>query len=93
MDIDSFRWMFLVLAALQLITLIPVMRRLRGTEPTARAGARLDLLDSLSGMTLLSGIGLGNIVVMCAGLALLTATIAAKAVRWNRARARARSGS
>ncbi|MFF8280139.1 hypothetical protein ACF05T_29315 [Streptomyces lateritius] len=82
MDIPvAFRWVLLALAVLQLLSLIPILRRTRRAEPARRTEARLDLLDAASGLTLMTGLALGNSTVMLCGLVLMGSAIAAKGVR------------
>lgn len=77
----AFRWVLLALAVLQLLSLIPILRRMRRAEPARRTEARLDLLDAASGFTLMAGLALGNSAVMLCGLVLMGSAIAAKGAR------------
>ncbi|MFF8279926.1 hypothetical protein [Streptomyces lateritius] len=95
MDIpDWFVWIALGLAVLQTLALVPVIRRLRGPDPAVRSKARLDLLDTVGSMLLLSGLLLGLVVAESwfwltpAGFALVTAVYAVKGVHLLRARRR-----
>ncbi|MFC8174251.1 hypothetical protein ACFUJ0_25400 [Streptomyces sp. NPDC057242] len=87
MDVpDVFRWVFAGLATLQLITLIPVLRRLRNPEPGVRTEARLSLLDALSSTVAFAGIAFGNGTLLLCGVACLGAVYAARGIRWYRTR-------
>ncbi|MFF1417997.1 hypothetical protein [Streptomyces sp. NPDC058280] len=87
MDIPvAFRWLLLALAVLQLLSLIPVLRRMRQPEPGARTEARLDLLDAASCLALLVGISLGNNAVMLGGFIFMGSVIVVRGVRSLRAR-------
>ncbi|MET9374797.1 hypothetical protein ABZX98_11690 [Streptomyces sp. NPDC002992] len=95
MDIpDWFVWIALGLAVLQALSLVPVIRRLRGPDPAVRSKARLDLLDAVGNMLLLGGLTLGLVVaeswfwLSLAGFALVTAVYAVKGVHLLRARRR-----
>ncbi|MFG2949700.1 hypothetical protein [Streptomyces adustus] len=95
MDIpDWFNWIFLGLAALQTLGLVPIIRRLRGLDPEARFKARLDLLDAGGCLLLFAGVLLSSVVaeswywLALAGFALTSAGYAVKGVRLLRARRR-----
>ncbi|MFD9541988.1 hypothetical protein [Streptomyces sp. NPDC060022] len=56
MDIpDWFKWIFLGLAFLQVLGLVPVISRLRELDSAVRAKARFDLLDSIGSILFLGG--------------------------------------
>ncbi|MFG3488698.1 hypothetical protein ACIQ9R_13040 [Streptomyces sp. NPDC094447] len=87
MDIPvAFRWVLAALLVLQLIALVPVVRRMRRPDPAVRTDARLDLLDAVSSLTLLAGLALGRSALMLAGFVLLGAVIAVKGFRALRVR-------
>jgi hypothetical protein len=89
-----FVWIALGLAVLQALGLVPVIRRLRGSDSSVRFEARLDLLDVVSSMLLLGGLLLSLAVaeswfwLTFAGFALMTAVYAVKGAYWLRARRR-----
>lgn len=89
-----FVWLFLGLALLQVLGLVPVIRRLRGSDSAVRFEARLDLLDVVASLLLFGGMVLSLAVaeswfwLTCAGFALMTAVYAMKGVRWLRTRQR-----
>ncbi|WP_216588046.1 hypothetical protein [Streptomyces brasiliscabiei] len=95
MDIPGwFVWLALGLAALQAFGLVPVIRRLRGSDSAVRFEARLDLLDVVASLLLFGGLMLSLAVadswfwLTSAGFALMTAVYAVKGVRWLRTRQR-----
>ncbi|MFJ9825212.1 hypothetical protein ACIRSU_12665 [Streptomyces sp. NPDC101160] len=95
MDIpDWFDWIALGLAVLQCLSLVPVSRRLRGPDPSVRSKARLDLLETVGTLLLLSGLLLSVFVaepliwLAPVGFAFLTAAYAVKGVHRLRARRR-----
>lgn len=89
-----FVWLALGLALLQALGLVPVIRRLRGSDSAVRFEARLDLLDVVASLLLIGGLVLSLAVaepwfwLTCAGFVLMTAVYAVKGVRWLRARQR-----
>ncbi|MFH9138085.1 hypothetical protein [Streptomyces sp. NPDC017524] len=93
MDIpDWLLWPALGAAFLQVLALVPGIRRLRGSGPAVRTGARLDLLDSIAGLFLITGlllsmaVGVSWLWLHLTGSALLTLVYAAKGLRLLRAR-------
>ena len=82
------------LLVLQALGLVPVIRRLRGSDSSVRFEARLDLLDVVSSMLLLGGLLLSLAVaefwfwLTIAGFALMAAVHAVKGVYRLRARRR-----
>ncbi|MFE7515073.1 hypothetical protein ACFU8I_28145 [Streptomyces sp. NPDC057540] len=87
MDIpDGFRWVFVALAVLQLFSLGSLLRRMRAPEAERRVGARTDLLDSVSSLLLLAGLGFSYLPAMFAGLALMGLALTLKGIRFLRAR-------
>ncbi|MEV7278478.1 hypothetical protein [Streptomyces sp. NPDC093111] len=95
MDIpDWFAWIALGLLVLQVLSLTPTLRGLRGPDPAAVAKARLDLVDTLGGMLILAGLVLMLQVaeswlwLALAGFALMTVAMTGKGVRLLRARRR-----
>ncbi|GAA2819369.1 hypothetical protein [Streptomyces showdoensis] len=90
MDIPTaFRWVLLALAVLQLVSLAPVLRRLRRAEPEQRLAARIDAFESLSGMLLLGGLGLDNLTLGVIGLVLMSLALLLRGVRLLASRRRA----
>ncbi|MEU8936255.1 hypothetical protein AB0D30_41020 [Streptomyces sp. NPDC048409] len=91
---DWFNWIFLGLALLQALVLVPVIRRLRGPDPATRAKARLDLLETIAGLLLFSGLILSLKVsgswywLAFSGFALSGASYAVKGIQLLRARRR-----
>jgi hypothetical protein len=87
-----FVWIALGLAVLQALGLVPVIRRLRGSDSAVRFKARLDLLDAVGSLLLFGGVMLSLMVAASwfwltfAGFALMAAVYAVKGV--NRLRAR-----
>lgn len=87
-------WPALGAALLQALALIPGIRRLRGPDPATRTKARLDLLDSIANLLLLTGLlltmtaGEPWLWLSLTGLALLPLVYAAKGLRLLRARRR-----
>ncbi|MCT9109588.1 hypothetical protein ACFWD7_27080 [Streptomyces mirabilis] len=95
MDIpDWFVWIFLGLAVLQILGLVPTIRRLRGLDSAVRFKARLDLLDAVGNLLLMAGLVLSLVVaeswfwLAFAGIALMAAIYAVKGVHRLRARRR-----
>ncbi|MFF9064943.1 hypothetical protein ACF09E_06235 [Streptomyces sp. NPDC014891] len=87
MDIPvAFRWVLAALLVLQLIALVPVVRRMRRPDPAVRTDARLDLVDAVSSLTLLAGLALNQSALLLAGCVLLGAVIVVKGVRALRVR-------
>lgn len=91
MDIPGwFVWIALGLAVLQALGFVPVIRRLRGSD----SSARLDLLDVVGSLLLFGGLLLGLAVaefwfgLTYAGFALMAAVYAIKGAHWLRARRR-----
>ncbi|MFC9791469.1 hypothetical protein ACFVJI_02350 [Streptomyces sp. NPDC127584] len=86
MDIPvAFRWVLAALLLLQLVALVPVVRRMRRPDPAVGTEARLDLLDAASSLTLLAGLALDQGAVMLVGAVLLGSVIAVKGFRAHRA--------
>jgi hypothetical protein len=89
-----FVWIVLGLAVLQALGLVPVIRRLRGSDSSVRSKARLDLLDVVGSLLLFGGLLLSLAVaeswfwLTFAGFALMAAVHAVKGVHWLRARRR-----
>lgn len=87
-------WPALGAALLQALAFIPGIRRLRGPDPATRTKARLDLLDSVANLLLLTGLlltmtaGEPWLWLSLTGLALLPLVYAAKGLRLLRARRR-----
>ncbi|KQX57529.1 MULTISPECIES: hypothetical protein [unclassified Streptomyces] len=95
MDIpDWFVWIALGLTALQVIGLVPVTRRLRGTDPELRVKARFDLLETVGSLLMFVGLMLSLWVtpvwawLALAGLALMAGGYAAKGIHLLRTRRR-----
>ncbi|MGX4691170.1 hypothetical protein [Streptomyces sp. JNUCC 63] len=95
MDISGwFVWIALGLAVLQALGLVPVIRRLRGSDSSMRSEARLDLLDVVGSLLLFGGLLLSLAVaeswfwLIFVGFALMAAVYAVKGVHWVRARRR-----
>ncbi|MGF0173187.1 hypothetical protein ACQF36_22600 [Streptomyces sp. Marseille-Q5077] len=93
MDIPGwFVWIALGLAVLQALGLVPVIRRLRGSDSAVRFKARLDLLDVVGSLLLFGGLLLSLVVaepwfwLTFAGFALMSTVYAVKGVHWLRAR-------
>ncbi len=89
-----FVWIALGLAVLQALGLVPVIRRLRGSDSSMRSEARLDLLDVVGSLLLFGGLLLSLAVaeswfwLIFVGFALMAAVYAVKGVHWVRARRR-----
>ncbi|MEK9523553.1 hypothetical protein ACIOMM_34995 [Streptomyces sp. NPDC087908] len=82
MDIPvAFRWVLAALLLLQLVALVPAVRRMRRPDPAVRTEARLDLLDAVSSLTLLAGLALDQGALMLVGAVLLGSVIAVKGFR------------
>ncbi|KYG52014.1 hypothetical protein AWI43_22115 [Streptomyces sp. WAC04657] len=89
MDIPlTFRWVFVALVVLQLVALVPVLRRLCDPAPERRTEARLRLLDAAGSVTFLAGFALDHPALVLSGLVCVGAVYAAKGVLWYRARER-----
>ncbi|MFE9848122.1 hypothetical protein ACFYPN_04790 [Streptomyces sp. NPDC005576] len=95
MDIpDWFYWIFLGLAFLQVVALVPIIRRLRGPDPAVRAKARVDLVDAAGSILLFCGLLLSQKVadswlwLALVGFLLMGAGYAGKGVQMLRARRR-----
>ncbi|WP_369148803.1 hypothetical protein [Streptomyces sp. R44] len=82
----AFRWVLLALAVLQLASFVVVLRRLRAAERGRSVEARIDLLDSFSGILLLAGLGLGSLPLGVVGLGLMGLALALKGVGFLRSR-------
>ncbi|MFC9285798.1 hypothetical protein [Streptomyces sp. NPDC057052] len=91
---DWFVWLPFGPVVLQVLGLVPVIGRLRGSDPAVRFRARLDLLEGVGGLLLLGGLPLSLVVAESwfwsafAGFALMTAVYAVKGVHLLRARRR-----
>ncbi|MFD8914323.1 hypothetical protein [Streptomyces sp. NPDC059575] len=89
---DWFVWLALVPTVLQVLGLVPIVRRLRGPDPVARSRARLDLLDTLGNLLALGGLFLGIAVAASwfwlapVGFVLMSTAYAVKGVHRLRAR-------
>ncbi|MET7679520.1 hypothetical protein [Streptomyces sp. NPDC005423] len=87
-------WVFLGLAGLQAVTLVPIIGRLRGLDSAVRSKARLDLLDAVGNLLFLGGLFLQLEVaeswfwLAVAGIALMAAVHTVKSVRRLRVRRR-----
>ncbi|MET8508506.1 hypothetical protein ABZV60_28285 [Streptomyces sp. NPDC004787] len=95
MDIpDWLLWLNCGLVGLQVLGLVPAVRRLRGDEPAERSKARLDLLESIAGLMMIGGVMLvfleGEPVfwLPLVGFALASALYAWKGILLLRARRR-----
>lgn len=91
---DWFNWIFLGLAALHVLGLVPISRRLRGLDSAVRFKARLDLLDAVGSLLLFGGAFLSAVVaeswlwIAAPGFVLMSAGYGIKGVRRLRARRR-----
>ncbi|OSP42995.1 hypothetical protein B7767_12505 [Streptomyces sp. 13-12-16] len=89
-----FVWIALGLAVLQALGLVPVIRRLRGSDSTTRSKARLDLVDVVGSLLLFGGLLLSLAVaeswfwLTFVGFVLMAAVYAVKGLYWVRARRR-----
>ncbi len=89
---DWFAWIFLGLAVLQILGLVPIIHRLRGLDSAVRFKARLDLLDAVGGLLLFGGSLLSLVVagpwlwIAVPGWVLMSAGYAIKGVHRLRAR-------
>ncbi|MCX4408732.1 hypothetical protein ACFV8Z_04500 [Streptomyces sp. NPDC059837] len=89
---DWFVWIFLGLAVLQVLGLVPIIRRLRELDSAVRFKARLDLVDAVGGLLLFGGGLLGLVVaeswfwISVPGYVLMAAGYAIKGVLRLRAR-------
>ncbi|MCP9986557.1 hypothetical protein LUX01_07465 [Streptomyces sudanensis] len=95
MDIpDWLLWIVVGLTVLQVFALVPVIRRVRGADPSARPGAFLDLLDRVGSLLFFCGLVLSLARAgswfwfALFGLGLSIAAHAVKGVHWLRARRR-----
>ncbi|MER5893308.1 hypothetical protein [Streptomyces sp. NPDC001876] len=95
MDIpDWFVWIALVLAILQALALVPIIRRLREPDSAVRSKARLDLLETVGSLLLFGGLLLSLLVaeswfwLTLVGFALMAVVYAVKGVHLLRARRR-----
>ncbi|MFC9816319.1 hypothetical protein ACFVJM_30150 [Streptomyces virginiae] len=85
-------WIALGLAALQVLGLVPIVRRLRGDDPALRSQARLELVETFGTLMLMGGLLLSLTVakawfwLAAAGFALMAAGYAVKGIRRLRAR-------
>ncbi|MFD5329165.1 hypothetical protein [Streptomyces sp. NPDC127092] len=90
----AIRWLLLGGILLQLLGLVPVLRRMRADDAAARSVARLDLGETVGSLLLLGGALLGLwvaeswMLLTLAGFVLMSAVYAVKGVRWLRARRR-----
>ncbi|MFE0703177.1 hypothetical protein [Streptomyces sp. NPDC058872] len=77
---------------LQILGLVPVIRRMRGSDPTTRTRGRLDLLDAVGSLLFISGVMLSLAVaeplfwLVPAGVLLLAVCYAVKCAHWLRDR-------
>lgn len=62
------RWVFVAVVALHLVSLVPVLRRMRRPEAGARTEVVLDLVDSATSVTLMVGILLDSGVLVSVGI-------------------------
>jgi hypothetical protein len=91
-------WIVLGLVVLQILGLVPVIHRLRGPYASARARARLDLLETVASLLLFGGMLLAGAVaeswfwLALAGFVLLTVLYAAQGVHRLRARRSSSAG-
>ncbi|MER6099904.1 cation transporter [Streptomyces sp. NPDC001728] len=95
MDIPEwFLWVALGMTGLQALGLVPVIRRMRDTDPALRTQGRFDLLDTLGSLLMFVGLMLSLFLtaswawLSLAGLALVAAVYAVKGARLLRARRR-----
>ncbi|MFF9193617.1 hypothetical protein ACF09L_00280 [Streptomyces sp. NPDC014779] len=95
MDIpDWVLWTNGGLAGLQVLGLVPVVRRMRGDDPAERSKARLDLLESIAGLMIFGGVllvfleGESGFWLPLVGFALASALYAWKGILLLRARRR-----
>ncbi|MEU2772016.1 hypothetical protein ABZ646_03605 [Streptomyces sp. NPDC007162] len=95
MDIPGWSvWIALGLVVLQALGLVPVVRRLRGSDSAVRFKARLDLLDVVGSLLLFGGMLLSLAVaeswfwLTFAGLGFMACVYAVKGVHWLRTRRR-----
>ncbi|MFE7753024.1 hypothetical protein [Streptomyces sp. NPDC057428] len=91
---DWFVWIFLALTLLQVLGLVPITRRLRGSDSVLRSKARLDLLETIGSLLLFGGVMLSLMVaapwfwLFLAGFVLMGAVYAVKGLQLLRARRR-----
>ncbi|MEU7281123.1 hypothetical protein AB0A69_20405 [Streptomyces sp. NPDC045431] len=95
MDIpDWLLWTLVGLAVLQALALVPIVRRMGGTDPAVRSTARFDLLETVGSLLLFGGLLLSAVVteswfwLVPVGFVLVTAVYAVKGVHKLRARRR-----
>ncbi|MER6251429.1 hypothetical protein ABT224_08640 [Streptomyces sp. NPDC001584] len=93
MDIpDWYVWIALGLAVLQALGLVPIVRRLRGPDSVVRSAARLELLDAVAALLIISGLLLSLtgakswFWLALTGFVLMAAVYVVKGVRRLRAR-------
>ncbi|MEU6977800.1 MULTISPECIES: hypothetical protein [unclassified Streptomyces] len=93
MDIPNWlAWIALGVALLQVLALVPTVRRTRGPDPAVRSKARLDLLETVGTLLLLGSLLLSLMVAESwswlglAGLVLMAGVYAVKGIRLLRAR-------
>ncbi|MEJ8644697.1 hypothetical protein WKI68_32240 [Streptomyces sp. MS1.HAVA.3] len=80
------RWAVLGLAALQILGAYAALRRVRSQEGARRTEAKLDLVDALAGVVLLTGLAFGHFAVAACAAAVQLSTGAVKLIRWIRSR-------
>lgn len=91
---DWFYWICVGLVFLQVLALVPIIRRLRGLDPAVRAEARGDLVDTVGNILLFGGLLLSQQFssywgwLALAGFLLMGAGYAWKGVKMLRARRR-----
>ncbi|WP_406061582.1 hypothetical protein OG462_27445 [Streptomyces sp. NBC_01077] len=83
---DAFRWVAFALIALHLLSLIPVLRRMRRSGTGARGDVVLDLVDSATGVALIVGLLVGSSAIMLVGLVCMGVVMLVKGTRWVRGR-------
>ncbi|MFH9132552.1 hypothetical protein [Streptomyces sp. NPDC017524] len=95
MDIpDWFLWAVLGFAVLQTASLVRIIRRLRESDRAVRSMARLELLDAVSTLMLVTGLVLSLAVaaswfwLLLAGFALMIVVYAVRGLELLRARRR-----
>ncbi|WKV76515.1 hypothetical protein AW27_033680 (plasmid) [Streptomyces sp. PCS3-D2] len=85
-------WITLGLAALQVLGLVPIVRRLRGDDRALRSQARLELLETFGTLILMGGLLLSLTVaeswfwLAATGFALMAADYAVQGIRRLRTR-------
>ncbi|MEU9087170.1 hypothetical protein [Streptomyces sp. NPDC048357] len=89
---DWYVWIALGLAVLQVLGLVPIVRRLRGPDLALRFKARLELLETVATLLFMGGLLLSLTVakswfwIATVGFTLMAATYTVKGVRRLRAR-------